>query len=270
MTIDKLLVDNLINKYIVSADNALLDEMQYATSDGGRLRSILFLQAVNAFGGNIDENAERLAVALELVHCYSLVHDDLPCMDNDMYRRGKLTCHAKYGEARAVLCGDALLNCAIQVFLGGSGSKTYNYLLAGKAIFDASSVFGGMIAGQVADLFGENNSLQEIVQTDLQKTGALISVAICSAGLLAGIDEPTAEQCLVLGKELGLVYQFYDDILDQGEQGNSILKVLDKNQAIRLCLEKCDNVRKLADRLFCGNLPFLVQLLDKIEGKLSL
>lgn len=265
MKIDKKSVDELVAKYLPSQNNALFDEMNYSAFGGSRLRPLLLLQTVEALGGKINENAERLAVALELVHSYSLVHDDLPCMDNDEYRRGKLTTHAKFGETKAVLCGDALLNCAAEVLFGGDFSQKC-YAECCKTLFDASSSTGGMIAGQVMDLFPSEQTAEYFSKTDALKTGKLFSVATKIGGILAGESVQNVELLERMGMQLGVTYQLYDDLCDLDGDGLNLAKIVSEQNAKQLLIDGISNVLQCAVSLGqCYEMPILNLIINKIH-----
>ncbi|SET60953.1 geranylgeranyl diphosphate synthase, type II [Salinibacillus kushneri] len=202
-----------LNTYEVPAK--LKEAMYYSLDAGGkRLRPILMMAAFEAYS-NEDEKVHDPAFALEMVHTYSLIHDDLPAMDNDDYRRGKPTSHKKFDEATAILAGDALLTTAFQVI------NTSAFLTAEEKVFlsrELSQAAGpeGMVAGQILDLNAENRSLSldEINQIHLLKTGKLIRFAIRSGAYLGGATPPQLELIDEYATYLGLIFQIQDDILD--------------------------------------------------------
>jgi len=190
---------------------AILHEaMRYAVLNGGkRIRPILCIAAAEVFGKQAAD-AMAPAIAVELFHCSTLVHDDLPCMDDDALRRGMPTCHVKYGSANAVLAGDALMIYAFQVM-----AETGNAKLALELSKAAGS--RGVIAGQVEDLAAEDSppSADLIEFIHLNKTAILIQAAIRMGGIVGGANENEMEGLSIFGEKIGLAFQIEDDILDE-------------------------------------------------------
>ncbi|MEW9699125.1 polyprenyl synthetase family protein [Paenibacillus sp. SI8] len=197
---------------------SLRESMNYSLMAGGkRLRPILVLAAAEALGGSI-EAALPVACAIEMVHTYSLIHDDLPAMDNDDYRRGKLTNHKVYGEAMAILAGDALLT---QAFYSISQAHKSFGVPAERvlAITEELSVFAGargMVGGQAADMLGEQGitKLEELEYIHTHKTSDLIVFSLRAGGHLAGASEEQLVAFTQFGHSIGLAFQIQDDILD--------------------------------------------------------
>lgn len=194
--------------------------MRYSIFAGGkRLRPILTL----AVGQLFDQNLSRFlpaASALEMIHCYSLIHDDLPAMDDDDYRRGKLTNHKVYGEAVAVLAGDALLTLAFEILSRDSGNEPEVTLRVIQEIAAASGT-SGMIGGQVVDLESEGKSItaDTLNYIHSKKTGALIRASVRVGGIIGRAEEEELEKLTSYGECLGLAFQIIDDILDiEGEE----------------------------------------------------
>ncbi len=197
----------------------LFDSMKYSVENGGkRVRPLLTLLFCDACGGNV-AGAVPVAQAVEFIHTYSLIHDDLPCMDDDDYRRGKLSNHKVYGEAFALLAGDGLLTAAFEKISLGYLSGGYSAEVAVNAVSELSTYAGskGMIGGQVIDLLNENNSdvsFKTLKLADNLKTGALISAA-CSLGcIVAGASREQILSAKKFGELIGLAFQIKDDILD--------------------------------------------------------
>ncbi len=182
-------------------------------SGGKRIRAVLVMAVCDLLGGNM-ETAKWFAGAVEMVHCYSLIHDDLPCMDNDDFRRGKPSCHKAFSESTALLAGDALLTAAFQVLANApdSSEKTAN------AVKELSAAAGGngMILGQELDLYHEtvSPSAGQLMQIHRKKTGALINAAVQLGGVAAGCDGKTADLLRQYAYDIGLVFQIVDDVLD--------------------------------------------------------
>jgi geranylgeranyl pyrophosphate synthase len=187
--------------------------MRYCVMSGGkRLRPALVQIAAEIGTDGNPELTARAAVAVELVHCYSLVHDDLPAMDDDALRRGKPTAHVQFGEAMAILAGDALLTRAFSVLT--ESSEPRSGALVGKLARGAGPA--GMIAGQVADmkLCGVPEGLEGITYIHMRKTAALLKAAAAMGGISAALDEPYIEALGQYGQALGLAFQLFDDVLD--------------------------------------------------------
>jgi geranylgeranyl diphosphate synthase type II len=201
--------------------------MRYCVFAGGkRLRPVLCLAAAEACGGK-REDALPAACAVELMHTYSLVHDDLPCMDDDDLRRGRPTCHKVYGEGMAVLCGDALLTEAFAV-LARSGDA--------KMLAELASAGGSrkLIGGQVLDLEGEGKSLslEELIRIHEAKTAALLTTSIRLGAMSAGADEVRLAALTKFGHALGLAFQVIDDILDVTQTTENLGKTAGKDAAV--------------------------------------
>lgn len=189
----------------------IYDAMRYSLYEGGkRIRPVLTLAVCDAFGGD-DKAALCFGCALEMIHTYSLIHDDLPCMDNDDLRRGKPTNHKIFGEAMATLAGDALLNRACETALGG-GFGVEITVEALKIIFSASGA-DGMIGGQVIDMESEGRTIdgETLLTLHRKKTGALINAAVSLGAVCAGKDKNILSD---YSAALGLAFQIRDDILD--------------------------------------------------------
>lgn len=197
---------------------SLRDAMQYSLMAGGkRLRPLLVVAAAEALGAQ-RAAALPVACAVEMVHTYSLIHDDLPAMDNDDYRRGKLTNHKVYGEATAILAGDALLTHAFYsvVQAGRKNGVPAEALLS--IVEELSELAGarGMVGGQVADMEGEQGmtDLEQLQYIHLHKTGDLIVFSLLAGARIGGATEEQLDALRVFGRDLGLAFQIQDDILD--------------------------------------------------------
>ena len=193
----------------------LCEAMKYSVAVGGkRLRPMILLEAYRMFGG-ADTAAQPFAAALEMIHTYSLVHDDLPAMDNDMYRRGQLTTHAKYGEAMGVLAGDGLLNYAFEVMSDAVCEHGANATRAMRILAKAAGV-RGMIAGQTVDLLwtGKPQTKELLDYINERKTSALLCSALMAGAALAGAADEELSVLKQVGNYVGLAFQIKDDILD--------------------------------------------------------
>jgi geranylgeranyl diphosphate synthase type II len=215
------LIDKSLSQCIPGQDeepSIIHKAMRYSVFAGGkRLRPVLFLAAVEAVGGDTD-SLLPVASALELIHTYSLIHDDLPAMDNDDFRRGKPTSHKKFGEAIAVLTGDALLTLAFELLTEvGTGEKISITTLI-KVIKEISAAAGskGMIGGQVVDLQSENKpiTVDTLKYIHSHKTGALFTACVRSGALLGGGSSEQVSALTIYSDSLGLAFQITDDILD--------------------------------------------------------
>ena len=213
---------DLINQQLneIYTENMALNKdlakaMNYSLMAGGkRLRPILIMAAADALGVD-GEKFLRLSTSIEFIHTYSLIHDDLPAMDNDDYRRGKLTNHKVFGEALAILAGDALLTMAFEII---ATDKNVDAETKVKIITEMSKAAGaeGMVGGQVIDMQSENKKIdiQTLKQMHAAKTGALFCAAIRSGAILAGADEKQLANLTEYARQFGLAFQITDDILD--------------------------------------------------------
>lgn len=193
----------------------LVDAMRYAALGGGkRLRPMLTCASCMAFGGRL-KDALPPACAVELIHAYSLVHDDLPAMDDDALRRGKPSCHAAYGEAVAILVGDALQALAFEVLAGAPGGSAANRAAALSLLAEAVG-WRGMVGGQAFDMASEGQrlGLAELKALHAAKTGALLSAAVQIGALFANASEVQMAVAKGFGDRVGLGFQIIDDVLD--------------------------------------------------------
>lgn len=213
--------ERILQKYLpapVGLQKTVLDAMAYSVLAGGkRLRPIMMLESYRMFGGS-GEVIEPFAAAIEMIHTYSLVHDDLPAMDNDKYRRGRLTTHAKYGEAMGILAGDGLLTYAFET-AGAAFSVTDDPARIGHALRVLAGKAGiyGMLGGQVIDVESEGQTdmtLEKITQIHTLKTAALMEAALMIGAILAGASEFQIGQMEQIARNVGIAFQIQDDILD--------------------------------------------------------
>ncbi len=199
----------------LNEENNLIEAMCYACEGGGkRLRPVLLMECCRVCGGN-PTAAVPFAAALELIHSYSLVHDDMPCMDNSPLRRGKPSVHAAYGETLALLTGDALLNLAFETALAARAVPCEQVLAATKTLADCAGVHG-MIGGQLLDLESEEKTIDLPTLKRLQerKTAALLVAACRMGAILGGGNAEQIEKAGCFGYYVGLCFQIVDDILD--------------------------------------------------------
>ena len=256
----------------------LFDAMRYSLLAGGkRLRPVFVFDFCRMCGGDW-QSAAPFAAAIEMVHTYSLIHDDLPCMDNDDYRRGRLTNHKVYGEANAVLAGDALLTAAFS-YLAKAPFDAETRIRAVEVLSGCAGELG-MVGGQVLDMLSEERQCteQEVLDIQSRKTGALIKAA-CQLGVLAGQGSETQFNAAAdFAEHLGLAFQIRDDMLDvignAEELGKAVGVDAVKNTFVQLYgLEKCDALvhshteeakRSLGE--FAEN-RFMLALSDELVGR---
>lgn len=263
---DKEVIDKKIKEFFHPLENKLDQAVFYAIDGGKRIRPIVFLETSKMLrGDDFTKDDLDLAISLEMIHAYSLIHDDMPCMDNDDYRRGKETVHKKYGEDMALLAGDYLLNTAYENILdlackdkkiGKAGA--YMAKCAGK---------DGMIEGQYYDVFKEESyDLSYVLKVYEGKTGGLFKAALVGAGLSLGEDSSTIEKLERYGKYLGLSFQLQDDLLDGKDQDElNILNVLDEDEAKKY-LHKFNQEAKDAVSNFDKN-DFHIFLIDYLSTR---
>lgn len=245
-------LDILLNESDRQYDEVVRAARYSLLSSGKRIRPILLLEFYKLCGGN-DDCAYNFACALEMIHTYSLIHDDLPCMDNDDFRRGKPSCHKQFGETIALLAGDALLTEAF-----GAASRTMGIpaerIVEAMTVLSANAGINGMIGGQVIDLINTDEiTADDTVAMYKLKTGALINSATVCGAILAGADNEMKKVAAVYAEKLGLAFQIIDDILDAegdeatlGKPVGSDSKNDKKTLVARFGVEKC---REFADTL---------------------
>lgn len=275
---------DLINQQLteIYTENMALNKdlakaMNYSLMAGGkRLRPILIMAAADALGVD-GEKFLRLATSIEFIHTYSLIHDDLPAMDNDDYRRGKLTNHKVFGEALAILAGDALLTMAFEII---ATDKNVDADTKVKIIAEMSKAAGaeGMVGGQVIDMQSENKQIdmQTLKQMHAAKTGALFCAAIRSGAILAGANDVQLANLTEYARQFGLAFQITDDILDVVGDEKTIGKPVgsdEKNhkstyvtlgslESAKALAQEAVNKAKVALKGFGENAEFLRALVD--------
>ena len=213
-------VEQIVTSFLPKEEGyqkTVLEAMNYSVSAGGkRLRPMLMLETYRMFGGK-SKVIEPFMAAIEMIHTYSLIHDDLPAMDNDEYRRGRKTTHVVYGEAMAILAGDALLNYAFETAASAFVLDEGNPAI-GKAFMILASKAGvyGMIGGQVLDVESEGKEIDAdtLKFIHIHKTSALLESAMLIGAVLAGASEQQQRTVELAARELGLAFQIRDDILD--------------------------------------------------------
>lgn len=278
-------IDASLDKFLPARSNPqslIYNAMRYSLFAGGkRLRPILMWETAKMCGGSWDD-VEPFACAMEMIHTYSLIHDDLPAMDNDDLRRGMATNHIKFGEAEAILAGDALLNKAFEIV---SSHKYKNPSLALKAISILSESSGteGMIGGQVVDLISEDKdiSLSQLQYIHLLKTGAIIRSACIIGGIMSGAVSEQIESIDEFAKNLGIAFQIRDDILDvigtESELGkpigsdeechkNTYVSICGIEESKKLVIEFSDKAKNALSR-FGEKAEFLLMLADYLINR---
>jgi farnesyl diphosphate synthase len=227
-------VEQALSRWVVAdAPAGLGDAMRYAVLDGGkRLRPLLVLAACEAVEGN-DEAALRAACAVELIHAYSLVHDDMPCMDNDILRRGKPTVHVKFGQAQALLAGDALQALAFELLAPEAGAVPASVQASLCRLLARAAGHAGMAGGQAIDLASVGQALTETQLREMhrRKTGALLQGSVMM-GAACGSPDAVAQSALAAyGDAMGLAFQVVDDILDVTADSATLGKTAGKDAA---------------------------------------
>lgn len=214
-------IEDVLKNYLPknpSFQKTIYDAMEYSVMAGGkRLRPMMMYQAYKMFGGEDKELIEPFMAAIEMIHTYSLVHDDLPAMDNDTYRRGRKTTHVVYGEDMGILAGDALLNFAYETAIkGASAAKATKNAINALAILSKKAGIMGMVGGQVVDveLTGKKLDEERLDFIFKLKTGALLEASLMVGAALAGADEKYIELMEQAGLNIGMAFQIQDDILD--------------------------------------------------------
>lgn len=268
----------------------VIDSMAYSFFSGGkRLRPMMMLESYRLFGGNDSEIVRPFLTALEMIHTYSLIHDDLPAMDNDDYRRGRLTNHKQFDEATAILAGDGLLNLAFQMISESMITEQESEMLIRKSkafhILASKAGVYGMIGGQMADIEAEKK--QEVTKDELlfihaNKTAALIQSALTIGAVLAGASDDDIMKMEQIGYNVGVAFQIQDDILDKIGDEKLLGKPVgsdDKNdKATYVTIEGLEKSQEEQKRLsneaitlldtFNGANPFLSKLiLSLVERK---
>ena len=265
-------------QYDSEPQKILFNAMRYSLLAGGkRLRPVFVFDFCRMCGGDW-KAAAPFAAAIEMVHTYSLIHDDLPCMDNDDYRRGRLTNHKVYGEANAVLAGDALLTAAFS-YLAKAPFDAETRIRAVEVLSNCAGELG-MVGGQVLDMMSEERqcTAQEVIDIQSRKTGALIKAA-CLLGVLAGQGSKVQFRAAAdFAQHLGLAFQIRDDMLDvignAEELGKAVGVDTVKNTFVQLHgLDKCDvlvhehtDIAKNALTVFADN-EFMLGLADQLVGR---
>ena len=224
-----------LDKYMkIEYPEDIFKSMKYTTTlPGKRLRPVMCLEACRIFGGNI-EDAMPTACAIEMLHAQSLIHDDLPCMDNDDFRRGKPSNHKVFGEAIATLAGDALLSYGPQVIIENSKNIPAERVLKVLNEYMKAAGVYGIIAGQVADIENEKAKVKDAKTLEYihtHKTADLFRLALKAGAIIAGADEKALDEMNDFANKFGLAFQIYDDILDEISTFEELGKTVGKDKA---------------------------------------
>lgn len=268
-------IEELLNKYMPKEEGyqkTIMESMNYSLSAGGkRLRPILTLEACKIVGGN-EEDAIPFAVAIEMIHTYSLIHDDLPALDNDDLRRGRKTNHIVYGEDMAILAGDALLNYAFEVMLSSSLGKRNpeKYLRAINEIAKSSGIYG-MIGGQVVDVQSENEQIPKAKLDYIHnnKTAAIIIGCMRAGAIIGDANEEQIDEITKYAKNIGLSFQIVDDILDivgdEVKLGKKVGSDIDNNKSTYPSLLGLEKSKEIANELISEAKKSIEKLSENVE-----
>ena len=282
-------INRVIREYLPKEEgmqHRVIEAANYSVEAGGkRVRPLIMLETYKLFGGENESEVYPFMAALECIHSYSLVHDDLPAMDNDDYRRGRLTTHKKYGEDFGVLAGDALLNYAYEIMLSSitklTADKVVKAVRAAQIIAYKAGIYG-MVGGQSLDVWLTDKSMDD-KQLDFifnLKTGALIEAAFMAGAVLAGADESTVADIEKAGNKVGVAFQIKDDILDvtstQEKLGKPVFSDEKNNKTTYVTLYGMDKADRDVEALSkeavdiinkYGNNDFLVSLILKLINR---
>ena len=256
-----------VNAALETACNTYLPEesdvcraARYSLLGGGkRIRAVLVLAVCDMLNGDAAA-ADQFAAAVEMLHCYSLIHDDLPCMDDDDLRRGFPTCHKQFDEATAIIAGDGLLTYAFEILSRPSTAANPAvrcYLI--EMLANAAGAFNGMVAGQMLDLIGAAYSVKDNDKEDLirhieeMKTGRLLRYAVEAGAALGGADEEQTKALISYSRRIGIAFQIADDILDvtgdERTMGKTLHKDEKQNKLTFVSLYGLENARRIAAEL---------------------
>lgn len=268
-------IENVLKEYMPKEEGyqkTVIEAMNYSLSAGGkRLRPILTLEACKVVGGN-EEEAIPFAVAIEMIHTYSLIHDDLPALDNDDLRRGRPTNHKVYGEAMGILAGDALLNYAFEVMLSGSINKENpeKYLKAINEIAKGAGIYG-MIGGQVVDVESENKQIEKekLDYIHMNKTAAMMVGCMRAGATIGGANSEQMEEITKYAKNIGLSFQIVDDILDivgdEAKLGKKVGSDIENHKSTYPSLLGLDKSKEIAYNLIDEAKKSIEKLSDDVD-----
>ena len=231
--IDEKIAQLLRPSFSQSAD-VLFEAMKYsAITTSKKIRGFLLIKTADIFGVNKQQSL-RIAATIEMIHTYSLIHDDLPALDNDDYRRGKLSCHKKFGEAVAILAGDALLSYAFEVL--ASDQDDIRPQIRIKIMQEVTNAIGmyGMIGGQIIDIHAKNINYKALKEVHTLKTGKLITAACVIGAILGNANKDQIEALRSYAEKLGLIFQMIDDLIDatddQEKNSMSLLNLISEHE----------------------------------------
>lgn len=268
-------IEKLLKEYMPKEEGyqrTIMEAMNYSLSAGGkRLRPILTLEACKSVGGDY-KDAISFAMAIEMIHTYSLIHDDLPALDNDELRRGRKTNHIVFGEDMAILAGDALLNYAFEVMLLGSMNKENpkKYLNAMYEIASAAGI-NGMIGGQVVDVQSENKKIpkEKLDYIHNNKTAAIMIGCMRAGAIIGNANDRELENITQYAKNIGLAFQIVDDILDivgdESKLGKKVGSDIDNNKSTYPSLIGLEESKEEANRLIKEAKEALTQISNDTE-----
>ncbi|MBS7575988.1 MULTISPECIES: polyprenyl synthetase family protein [unclassified Enterococcus] len=270
----KAQIDQILIAFYQEDESLLSESICYSIQAGGkRFRPILLVKILEGLNFKITTDVLKVGAALEMIHTSSLIHDDLPAMDNDDYRRGMLTNHKKFGEANAILAGDALLLDPYQL-LSTVDFKADIVVKLISALAKASG-FRGMVGGQSIDINSENQTISYELLKELhaKKTGAMIVFPFIAAGIIAGVPEKTANQLQELGERIGLAFQIRDDIIDVTESfetlGKTPQKDIAENKATYVSLFGLEKAKQLLSEQLEHSELLLGEIVDFNANKIE-
>ena len=260
------MVEKALDRYVSTQrcnNDHVLEAMRYSVLGGGkRIRALLVLNFNRILGGAAND-AMEFAAAIEMMHAYSLIHDDLPCMDDDDLRRGKPSCHVAFGEAIALLAGDALQTLAFETLARNTSLEPAQVLQAVRELAAAAGS-RGMVGGQTVDIEGTTQTVEQLTGMCMMKTGALIKCAVRLGCLSVGADEASMAQADIYADAIGLAFQIRDDILDvigsTEELGKPVGSDAEQQKATFATVLGTERAQSLAEKLTRTALDALKQL----------
>ena len=260
------MVEKALDRYVSTQrcnNDHVLEAMRYSVLGGGkRIRALLVLNFNRILGGAAND-AMEFAAAIEMMHAYSLIHDDLPCMDDDDLRRGKPSCHVAFGEAIALLAGDALQTLAFETLARNTSLEPAQVLQAVRELAAAAGS-RGMVGGQTVDIEGTAQTVEQLTGMCMMKTGALIKCAVRLGCLSVGADEASMAQADIYADAIGLAFQIRDDILDvigsTEELGKPVGSDAEQQKATFATVLGIERAQSLAEKLTRTALDALKQL----------
>ncbi len=262
-------INQELKKFIPKGQpKVLFDSIEYSLTAGGkRIRPILVLESAKAVGKNDIEDIIDIAIATEFIHTYSLIHDDLPSMDNDDLRRGKPTNHKVFGEAIAILAGDGLLTYAFELISNNKNVEPSKLLKVINILSNGTGIYG-MVGGQAADILAEKEKFEDIKFIHLHKTAKFLESCCWIGGVLGNANEEKQKALKNYGKYIGLAFQIQDDILDEigntEKLGKKVGKDREKNKLTFPTIYGIEESKKIAQEYFDKAIKS-IQILDNKE-----